>query len=42
LKEENNGVFFFLSKIKEKKHRGKKKCRERREVTFPLLILHLG
>jgi hypothetical protein len=34
MKEEDNGISFFSSK--------KKKCRERRELTFLLLLLHLG
>jgi hypothetical protein len=36
------GIFFFSSKRKEKKNTKKKKCKEGREVTFLLSLLHLG
>ncbi len=40
MKIEDEGVFFFASK-KNTKNR-KKKCREGKELTFLLLLLHLG
>jgi hypothetical protein len=42
------GIFFFSNKRKEKKtqrkknHRKEKKCKEGRELTFLLSLLHLG
>jgi len=41
MKEEDDGVLFFSSKRKKNIPK-KKKCRERRELTFLLLLLHLG
>jgi len=35
MKEEDDGVFFFSS------HREEKKCKEGRELTFFLSLLHL-
>jgi len=36
------GIFFFSSRRKERKTQKKIKCKERRELTFLLLLLHLG
>jgi hypothetical protein len=48
MNEKDNGIFFFSSRSKEKKpkkkkqHREEIKCKEGRELTFLLSLLHLG
>jgi ribosomal protein L24E len=42
MKEEDHGVFFFLSRKKEKIIQRNKKCREGSHLTFLLSLLHLG
>jgi hypothetical protein len=39
MKEEVDGVFFFSSKRKEKKTIEKKKCKERKGLTFLVFFL---
>jgi hypothetical protein len=39
--KEEDGVFFFSSRIKEKNHK-EDKCKEGKELIFPFFLLHLG
>jgi len=42
MKEEDDGIFFLRRKKEEKKTPEKIKCKEGREFTFLLSLLHLG
>jgi hypothetical protein len=42
MKKKDDGVFFFSSRRKEKNSQRKIKCKERRQLTILLSLLHLG